>query len=149
EDTALVFNGANTISIADVDAGAGTETVTLSVASGALTLNGTAGLVFGTGDGTADSTMTFTGTVAAINTALNGLSYKGNLDFNGSDTLNITTNDNGNTGSGAAQSDADSVVINVSAVNDAPVNTVPGAQSVDEDTALVFNGANTISIADV
>jgi hypothetical protein len=149
EDTTLVFSGANAISISDVDAGAGNETVTLSVASGALTLSGTAGLAFTVGDGTADSTMTFSGTVAAINAALNGLGYKGNLNFNGSDALNITTNDNGNTGSGGAQSDADSITINVSAVNDAPVNGVPGAQTVNEDTNLVFSGANAITISDV
>ena len=149
EDTTLVFSGANAISISDVDAGAGNETVTLSVASGALTLNGTAGLAFTVGDGTADSTMTFSGTVAAINAALNGLGYQGNLNFNGSDALNITTNDNGNTGSGGAQSDADSITINVSAVNDAPVNGVPGTQTVNEDTSMVFSGANAISISDV
>jgi hypothetical protein len=153
EDTTLVFAGANAISISDVDAGAGNETVTLSVASGALTLNGTAGLAFSVGDGSADSTMTFSGTVAAINAALNGLGYKGNLNFNGSDTLNITTNDNGNTGSGGAQSDADSVTINVTAINDAPVNAVPGAQGVNEDATLTFSSGNgnaiTISDTDV
>ena len=106
-----------------MDVGAGNETVTLSVASGALTLNGTAGLAFTVGDGTANSTMTFSGTVAAINAALNGLGYQGNLNFNGSDTLNITTNDNGNTGSGGAQTDADSVTITITAVNDAPTLT--------------------------
>ena len=151
EDTTLVFSGANAISISDVDAGAGNETVTLSVASGALTLNGTAGLAFTVGDGTADSTMTFSGTVAAINAALNGLGYQGNLNFNGSDALNITTNDNGNTGSGGALSDADSITINVSAVNDAPVNGVPGTQSVNEEATLTFStgAGNAITISDV
>ena len=123
EDTSLVFTGGNAISISDVDVGAGNETVTLSVASGALTLSGTAGLAFSVGDGTADSTMTFSGTVGAINTALNGLGYQGNLNFNGSDTLNITTSDNGNTGSGGILTDADSITINVTAVNDAPTLT--------------------------
>jgi hypothetical protein len=140
EDTALVFNGANTISISDVDANGGTETVTLSVTSGALTLSGTTGLVFGTGDGTADSTMTFTGTVSDINTALNGLSYQGNLNFNGSDTLNITTNDNGNTGSGGALTATSSVGISVTAVNDAPSFTVGGTQNALEDS-----GAHTVN----
>ena len=125
--------------------------MTLSVASGALTLNGTAGLAFSVGDGTADSTMTFSGTVAAINAALNGLGYQGGLNFNGSDTLNITTNDNGNTGIGGAQSDADSVTINVTAVNDAPINSVPGTQSVNEEATLTFStgNGNAITIADV
>src|SRR5204863_35600 len=89
EDTALVFSAANgnAISIADPDAGAGNQTMTLSVAGGALTLAQTTGLSFTVGDGTADATMTFFGTIAAINAALNGLSYLGNPNFNGADTL--------------------------------------------------------------
>ena len=41
-------------------------------------------------------------------------------------------------GNGATDSDA--VAITVTAVNDGPVNTVPGAQTVNEDTALTFTG---------
>jgi hypothetical protein len=149
EDTALVFTGANAISISDVDANGGNETVTLSVASGALTLNGTAGLAFTVGGGTGDSTMTFSGTVAAINTALNGLSYQGNLNFNGSDTLNITTNDNGNTGSGGALSDTDSVTINVTPVNDAPVVTAGHTLNYTENQATTaFDPAITVTDVD-
>src|SRR5207249_10710536 len=75
EDTALVFSSGNNngISIADVDAGTASVQVSLSVMSGTLTLSGTSGLTFTTGDGTADSSMTFTGTIANINMALNGL----------------------------------------------------------------------------
>src|SRR5438309_5186323 len=40
----------------------------------------------------------------------------------------------------------DTVAITVQAVNDAPVNTVPGAQVVNEDTALAVGG---ISVTDV
>src|SRR5206468_7344045 len=105
------------------------------------------GLSFSAGDGTADATMTFSGTVAAINAALNGLSYTGSANFNGADALSITTNDNGNTGSGGALSDADSVTINVAAVNSAPVNTVPATQIVNEAIALVFSSANGNAIA--
>jgi large repetitive protein len=156
EDTNLVFSTANgnAVSISDVDAGAGNETVTLSVASGALTLNGTAGLAFTVGDGTADSTMTFSGTVAAINTALNGMGYQGNLNFNGSDTFTITTNDNGNTGSGGALSDTDSFTINVTAVNDAPVVTAGHTLNYTEnqaataiDTALTVSDVDSANLA--
>ena len=156
EDTDLVLSGANALSISDVDIGAGNATVTLSVGSGVLTLSGTAGLIFSVGDGTSDSTMTFSGTVGAINAALNGLVYRGNLDASGLDTLTLTTDDQGNTGidpglSGTATSEADTdaVAITVNAVNDAPVNAVPGAQSVNEDTDLVLSGANALSISDV
>ena len=83
--------------------------------------------------------MTITGTAAQINAALAGLTYTGNLNFNGPDTLTVTTGD------GTAQ-DIDTVAITVNAVNDAPVNTVPGAQSVNEDTTLPIAG---VSVADV
>ncbi len=77
EDTAKVFSSGNgnQISIADIDAGGANNQVTLSVTNGSMTLSGVAGLSFTAGDGTADATMTFRGTAAAINTALNGLSY--------------------------------------------------------------------------
>jgi VCBS repeat-containing protein len=40
------------------------------------------------------------------------------------------------------------LTVNIAAVNDAPVNTVPVAVSVDEDSPLAFTGTNQISIAD-
>src|SRR5439155_1685699 len=79
------------------------------------------------------------------------LSYSPAANYNGSDTLSLTTNDQGNTGSGGAQSDTDTVALTVNAVNDAPVNSVPGAQSTNEDTAKVFSNGNgnALSVADV
>src|SRR5206468_923440 len=72
-------------------------------------------------------------------------------DYNGAASVQIITNDLGNTGAGGALSDTDTVNITVNAVNDAPVNSVPGAQSTNEDTNLVFSTANSnlISISDV
>jgi len=151
EDTALVFSSGNgnAISITDVDAGASALQVTLTGTNGLITLAGIAGLTFSLGDGTADGTMTFTGTAAAINAALNGLSFAPTANFNGAAALSVNTSDQGNTGAGGALSDLDVVAITVNAVNDAPVNTVPAAQTINEDTTLVFSGGNAISIADV
>ena len=72
-------------------------------------------------------------------------------NYNGAASLQIVTNDQGNTGSGGALSDTDTVAITVNAVNDAPVNTVPGPQSTNEDTSLVFSSGNgnPISISDL
>ena len=96
EDTAKVFSSGNgnQISITDLDAGSNSIEVTLSVTNGTLTLAGTTGLTFTSGDGTTDTMMTFRGTVSAINTALNGLSYNPTADYNGSATLTITSLDN-------------------------------------------------------
>ena len=137
EDNTLVFSGAgsNPLSIADTDAGNNPVEVTLAATNGAVTLGGTSGLTFTGGDGANDATMTFTGTVANINNALNGLSYSPAADFNGSALLTITTNDKGNTGTGGAKTDTDAVAVNVTAVNDQPGFTQGANQTVAEDAA--------------
>ena len=63
QNTNVTFNGAKLILISDVDVGAGTEAVALSVSHGVLSLSGTSGLSFTVGDGNTDPTMTFSGTV--------------------------------------------------------------------------------------
>jgi Ca2+-binding RTX toxin-like protein len=111
EDSNLVFSTAvgNAISVSDADAAS--LTITLSAARGTLTLSGTAGLAFTAGDGTADSTMTFSGTAAAINAALDGLVYRGPPDGMGTDSLTISTTDDGNGDPGAALTDTDTIEI--------------------------------------
>ncbi|SOZ64904.1 Metalloprotease, Hemolysin-type calcium-binding region [Cupriavidus taiwanensis] len=114
EDTPLVFSTAtgNALSIADVD---GTShTVTLTASAGTITLNGTAGLQFLAGDGSADGTMTFTGSDEAINAALDGLQFTGDKDYAGGASLQLQTSD-------GAGIDTDSVAIILNPVNDAPV----------------------------
>lgn len=151
-DVPVVFSTANSnkISISDVDAGSGSMKVSLSVTNGTLTLSGVSGLTFVTGDGTSDSTLTFTGTVNAINAALNGMTFTPTSAYAGSSTLTITTDDQGNSGFGGAKSDTDAVAISVMPVNTAPVNTVPGTQTTPEDTGLVFStgNSNAIQISD-
>ncbi|QEY14522.1 tandem-95 repeat protein [Cellvibrio sp. KY-GH-1] len=144
EDTALVFStgNSNQIQIADPDAAAGAVQVTLSVTNGTLTLAGTTGLSFTTGDGTADSTLVFTGTLADINTALATLTYNPTANYNGAAVLSLTTSDQGNTGSGGTLTDTDTVNITVNAGNDAPTvaNAIPN-QNATEDAAFNFQFA--------
>ena len=153
EDALLVFStlNRNQISVSDLDLGGADLQVTLGVNDGTLTLAQTLGLSFTVGDGSADSTMTFTGTAASINAALDGMSFDPDADFNGAVTLTLTTDDQGNTGSGGALTDTDTVGITVNAVNDAPLNTVPSAQSMNEDASLVFStlNGNLISVSDL
>src|SRR5262249_8978505 len=150
EDVTLTFSTANgnAISIADVDAGSSSVQVTLAASNGVLGVTGIAGVTV-TGNGT--GTVVLTGSQANINTVLNGLTFTPTGNYNGAANLTVTTNDQGNTGSGGALSDVDSVAISVNAVNDAPVNTVPAAQTMSEDGTLTFSTANgnAISIADV
>jgi hypothetical protein len=145
EDDDLVFSTANNnrISIADPDAATAPVQVTLSVTNGDLTLMGTTGLTFTAGDGTDDPTMTFTGTVAAINTAIDGLSFGPTANFNGAATLTITTNDQGNTGGGGAKSDMDTVTINITPVADTPSVTNATTQEDTQTTAGLVITRNT------
>ena len=131
EDTDITVSG---ISVTDSDVGDNNELeVTLGVSNGTLTLGQTTGLTFSVGDGSADSSMTFRGSLSDINTAVAGLVFRGTADFSGSDTLTIDVSDLGNTGSlGGILTDSDTVPITVSAVNDAPAITNPGAQSTNE-----------------
>ena len=145
EDTALSISG---LSVSDIDANGGTESVTLTVLHGTLTLGSTTGLTFAVGSGAGDVTMTFDGTIADLNTALAGLSYQGDLNYNGSDTLNVTISDNGHTGIGGAHSDSSTVAITVNPVNDAPVVTAGGTLNYTEnDAATVID--STVTVGDV
>ncbi|MEO8279377.1 MAG: DUF4347 domain-containing protein, partial [Ideonella sp.] len=95
EDTSKVFSAANgnAISISDADAGGANNQITVSVTNGTLTFASVSGLTFTLGDGTADATMTLRGTAAAINTALNGLSFNPTANYNGGAVLTLATKD--------------------------------------------------------
>ena len=131
--------------IADFDAGNGTMTTTLSVAHGTLTVEapGSVGIA---GNGT--DAVTLTGTLDDINTALatlGNLTYHGDLDFFGDDTLTFTTNDNGNSGTGGALSDTDQVTIRVKSLvtgtaGDDTFAALPGQERIDAG-----DGIDTVS----
>src|SRR5262249_22208785 len=125
--------------------------VTIGVGQGTLTLARTAGLTFIAGTGTGNASMTFTGTAAAVNATLAGLQYRPAADFNGTDTLSIAVDDQGNTRAGGPQSANATLAIAVNAVNDAPTIAVPGHQTAPPGTPLYFSaaGGNAIRIADV
>ena len=53
--------------------------------------------------------MTFDGTLADINAALNGLIYTPTGGYNGAASLQVTSNDLGLSGSGGAQTDSDTM----------------------------------------
>ena len=62
----------------------------------------------------------------------NSLIYRGDDNFNDSDTITITVDDQANTGFGGILSDTETINVTINAVNDTPeITTVPGAQSVD------------------
>ncbi|WP_407309719.1 Ig-like domain-containing protein [Pseudomonas sp. nanlin1] len=127
EDTALILGGSNAITISDSDQTA--TTVTLSVPSGGVSLSTLAGLTFTAGDGVNDGLMTFSGSIVAVNTALNGLVYTPGADVNGAVKLTVIATDALN---GSATS---SVTMNLAAVADIVADTV----TMPQNTTASFN----------
>ena len=146
EDTAGVITG---ITVSDVDAGSGLLTVTLSAPSGTLSAISGNGVTVGGSAGA----LTLTGSQADLNAfiAAGGLRYLPGANIAGQVTLSVSVNDNGNTGSGGGQTASASITLDIAAVNDAPVNIVPGSQQTAGGSPLVFDAAhgNAIRIQDV
>lgn len=148
EDTPLAIGG---ISVSDVDAELDPVVadrairVTLSVQQGTLSFTGATTGVTVTGEGTAS--LVLVGRIADINAALTWLSYQGNPDFNGNDTLQVLTSDLGNYGdfdgngipgeASDALTDLDTVTITLSPVNDAP--------AANDDNAIAIEAGGTFN----
>ncbi len=146
EDTAKVFS----ISVADVDAGSNPVKITLTATNGTVTLSGIGSLGFTTGDGTDDATMVFTGTLTAVNAAMTNLSFNPTADFTGAASLQIVSDDQGNTGTGGAKTDTDTVNITVNAANDAPVVTATAGNLsyTENDAATAIDPGLTVTDVD-
>ncbi|HVX12329.1 MAG TPA: DUF4214 domain-containing protein [Pirellulales bacterium] len=154
----LVFSAANgnAITITDPDGGTGVETVSIStlntagVATGTVALSQTTNLTFVQGNGTAASTMVFSGTLSAINAALNGLQFVPANNFTGQAVINFSVNDNGNGlgpvsgGSGNVLGPSEigtgKVVITVT-----PVNQPPFALPIPNQTLQESSSVQTIT----
>lgn len=120
------------ISVADPDADPAAQniSVTFAVTGGTVSLltNVVNGVVAGqiSGGANGSATVTVTATQNQINATLaaaGGLSYTAAPNFNGTAVLTVTTNDNGFTGTGGAQSDSDTKDIVVAPVNDPHTGT--------------------------
>ena len=145
EDTVLPLDGLGVADV-DLDEGGGELQLTLVALHGTLTLGSTDDLDFAIGNGTADPVMTFTASLVAANAALDGLSYLGDLNYNGGDLVTISVDDLGNTGFGGPGTDLRTIAITVIAVNDPPVADVPDDLVVNEDTDLAVTGLHVADL---
>jgi VCBS repeat-containing protein len=163
EDSVTTISG---LSISDVDAGSGNVSVTLSVLHGIIDVrtNVVGGVTASNVSGDTTGSVTLTGTLTQVNATLAasaGVTYRPNLNYTGADTLTMTSNDLGHSGSGGALSGAAQMVaINVTAVTAQTLsafqsytltNDVDGDNVVDpNDTVTVtVNIANNSSTVDV
>ncbi|MFO1142690.1 MAG: VCBS domain-containing protein [Amaricoccus sp.] len=139
------------LSVADIDAGTTSVTVTLSVSEG--TLNVGAGTTGALVSGSGTSSVTLTGTLTQINALLatDGASTVSYIDNNDAPsaaaTLTLTINDNAK--NGAALLGTDTATISIAAVNDAPVATItPTTYAATEQVSLNLKN-NGLSVSDV
>jgi hypothetical protein len=143
----LVFSSANhnAITVADSGPGSGADSLKLSVAQGTVTLASTAGLTITSG-ANGSASITVIGSVANLNAALNGLTYKPTTGYTGADSLAISLQD---TAKGDGLSASSSVALSVAV--SPPAITAPPTASVTVTSTLVFSSANknAVSIADI
>ena len=140
ENGSLVFSTGNGNAISLTDANPGSDSLTLSVADGTLTLSTTSGLSFTAGSNDSAS-FSVSGTISNLNAALNGLTYQPTAGYSGADTLAISLVDPGDTLSASKN-----VSLSINALP-APSITAPATATVLENTSLTFS-SNSISVAD-
>ncbi|BFM07277.1 hypothetical protein R50071_24810 [Halioxenophilus aromaticivorans] len=93
EDVPLTFSNANGNALSLTADPSSIQELAISVDSGTLTLSNTNGLSFISGDGTADSSMLFTGTVEAINAALEEMTFTPAENSSATSSLLISVKD--------------------------------------------------------
>lgn len=147
--TKIIFSSAsgNALGVTDSDAGSGIIQVSLVASMGSLTLGSTTGLASFTGNTSAN--IVLTGTVAAINTALEGLQYTPPNNPSSNATLTMTTNDQGHSGTGGALSDVDVVTIIIAhpTNNEAPVLDLNGSNAGSNFSTTFVKDANSVAVA--
>ncbi len=136
ENSSLVFNGQNAISVADSSGTA--EQLVLAVSNGTLNLTNTTGL---TVSGAGTKTLTLTGSLTNLNNDLPTLVYTPTTGYLGADTLSLSVKDTTDQLINSA-----SVSITVNPV--APTFKAPASVTVNENGSLTFSGGNAISVVD-
>ncbi len=134
EDTTLPISG---ISVADGD-GNVDMTVTLTGVLGTISVPVTGGVTITNPD---SSAVMLEGLLNDVNTALGSVSYVPNLNANGAGSLTVSSND-------GTITDSDTISITINPINDAPINAVPGPQTVFNTETLSFAG-NVLQVSDV
>ncbi|MGK0547937.1 cadherin-like domain-containing protein, partial [Halomonas cupida] len=137
------------ISITDPDDFGADMQVTVSVGYGTLAVGAVDGLEVRPSDG--NRTLTLIGSESRLNAALAGLAYTPDADFHTQDvtgdTLTVTIDDQGNTGTGGSLTATAQTAIAVTPVNDRPVASggPDSLDAVNEDT----NGGDGQTLADL
>ncbi len=139
------------VGVWDVDAGGRDVAVTITASSGSLRVDEAEGVRLAARAASAGD-LVFTGSVPAVNAALATLTYTGDRDFHGNDTIHVNVNDLGNAGLGGPLV-ADAVVaVAVKAVtrrSPGPGGSSPGAGAGGDGSVRVdVEGAGGAAVAE-
>ncbi|MCZ8076491.1 MAG: Ig-like domain-containing protein, partial [Paucibacter sp.] len=157
-----------TVQVSDGNGGTATRTITVTTTDiNPVIGNASVGLAENSGNGTAVTTVTAsidtnglnyaitggnTGGAFAINASTGAITVANAaaLDYESNPSFSLTVTVDDEDGDSTADSTA-TITINLSNVNEAPVNTVPGAQTFNEDAVRVFSvgNGNALSVGDV
>ncbi len=141
ENAPSIFSSSqnSAITVADVDANGAIEQVSLATTSGTLWLGTTAGLSFINGTQNGQGLLVFTGTLANLNAALDGLQYVPAPDAYGVFALDVTQNDLGNTGIGGSLSATKTVNVHVQPISYQPsITNTAAAENQQTSSGLVI-----------
>ncbi|WP_028025430.1 retention module-containing protein [Enterovibrio calviensis] len=131
EETPLLIES---IQVKDVDVNDtnGSEiTVRLSAENGTMNLSLSSPIPTGvTVTGAGSGSMILKGDFTAINQVLaTHITYTGDTNFSGQDSITVTVNDNGNTGTGGSLTDSESILVDVLPKPDIPTLVLNNAQT--------------------
>ena len=158
EDGSLTFSGANlnSLAVSDPDGETTAYTLTASVAHGTLTPTLPQPPLVATPASGPAASYTFTGTLAAINRALEGMVYTPVANYNGPDALSLDLNDHGSNGASGVcptypatptpqfcdLSTQQQLALTIVSVNDAPGGTDKLGIPVAQHSAYTFSAAD-------
>ncbi len=147
-NTARTFSTANdnALQISDTDAASGTMQFTLTASQGTVSLSSTTGLTLTAGSNGA-STFTYTGTLSAINTAMGaGVTFTPTNGFRGLAQLTLQTSDLGNSGSGSALTDSDTLNLHAGAIVVTTTNDTSNGTTTSIANLVASDGGDGISL---
>jgi hypothetical protein len=142
ENGELVFEPAasNAVSVADSGPGNGSDSLTLSVSHGTVTLASTTGLTITSG-ANGSAAIIVTGSLVNLNAALNGMVYQPSTGYTGPDTLAVAIKD-----SSDGQSASANVTLSVTGTT-SPAIKAP-TTIVTKTDAVSFTGTYAVSVTD-
>ena len=148
QNTTLTFSNAtsNAARIQYTDSGTNPVKFTLSVTHGILNLKATSGLV---GSSNGSASLTYTGSLTSINAALDGLVYTPNTGYNGSETLNLISDNQAGPELGGNLTTTSTSSITIRALADSPTVTVASTFANAQTTSglSITPGAATPGVA--